>query len=118
MMGEGEEEEGDDSMAGEEMYDVPDPEQLQLYLQMQQQQNMHIEQHDPAGVNQAHAAQLAELGYPQVPGYAVGDEDDEEGEYGDEVDDDGLAIENDYGPDDDMYDQQQQQHDSRGNANM
>ena len=41
MMGEGEDEEGEDgSMAGEEMYDVTDPEQLQLYnhvLQMQQQ---------------------------------------------------------------------------------
>ena len=83
---------------------------------------MHIEQHDPSGVNPAHAAQLEEeLGYQQMHGYGEGDEDDGEGEYGEDVDDDGLAIENDYGQDDDggvmMY-QQQQQDMSRGNANM
>lgn len=53
-------------------------------------------------------------------GYGEG-EDDGEGEYGDEVDEDGLDLENGYGQDDDagvmMY-QQQQQDLSQGNANM
>ena len=82
---------------------------------------MHIEQHDPAAVNAGHDGELdEELDYQQMQGYADGDEEDLEGEYGDE---DGLAIDNDYGQDDDggvmMYPQQQQQQDlSRGNANM
>ena len=85
---------------------------------------MHIEQHDPTGANQANAGQLPpELQYQQMQGYDDEDDDDEAvGEYGEEVDEEGLAIENDYGDDDEgamMYDQQQQQQDmSGGNANM
>jgi hypothetical protein len=79
---------------------------------------MHIEQHDPAGVNPADLEE--ELGYEQMHGYGEG-EDDGEGEYGDEVDEEGLDLENGYGQDDDagvmMY-QQQQQDLSQGNANM
>lgn len=64
-----------------------------------------------------HPDQLEEeLGYDQMHGYGEG-EDDGEGEYGDDVDGEGLDG---YGPEDDagvmMY--QQQQDMSGGNANM
>lgn len=68
-------------------------------LQLQQQQNMHIEQHDPALADPALQAQLEEqLAYQQMQGYAEGEDDDGEGDYGE---DDDLAIENDYGGEDD-----------------
>lgn len=118
MMGEGEDDEGEeDSMGGEEMYDVTDPEQLRLYnhvLQMQQQQNMHIEQHDPSGAHQLEE----ELGYEQMHGYGEGEDDDGEGDYGEDVDEDGLALENEYDQENDGGVMMYQQDMSRGNANM
>lgn len=60
---------------------------------------MHIEQHDPAMQDPELQARIEEqLAYQQMQGFAEGEDEEGEDDYGE---DDELALENDYGGEDD-----------------